>query len=297
MNKYKKVQALLLVIIILFISFNIGNKNVLAQDDAVYECTINPSYAHPISGSIEDSGGEKSIEIGSGMVNGTVYNHGIFEITSEGKMYLTFRMSLIDFTSNHSYQKQITGQNSWKDVDYEVIANGKDANGNTADISLEVDGKDTIIRVKMYVEPMGRDVIFYLYPSNYKIGNNTDFEAIHIDESNVSQQQEELESDQESTSDNNESNIQYDEKQQKVIDKNDSISSQAGLDLSTANKDYRKASINENIQESTVVMLTVLIVIIGILAVVLLILIIIYVIKAKKRREEILNQENEYDKI
>ena len=35
----------------------------------------------------------------------------------------------------------------------------------------------------MYVEPMGRDVIFYLYPSNYSEGNNTDMNATMVTES------------------------------------------------------------------------------------------------------------------
>ena len=35
----------------------------------------------------------------------------------------------------------------------------------------------------MYVEPMGRNVIFYLYPSDYSEGNNTDMNATMVTES------------------------------------------------------------------------------------------------------------------
>ena len=39
-----------------------------------------------------------------------------------------------------------------------------------------------MIRAAMYVEPMGRDVIFYIYPSDFVAGNNTDMNATIVTE-------------------------------------------------------------------------------------------------------------------
>ena len=41
---------------------------VYAESGTVYSCSINRSYSHPVSGVIEDSGGESSYATGQGMV-------------------------------------------------------------------------------------------------------------------------------------------------------------------------------------------------------------------------------------
>ena len=67
---------------------------------------IHPCYAHPVTGEIEDSGGEASYATGQGMVEGAVYTTGILEVTDSGNYYLTIRLSLMDYTSNHSFWVQ-----------------------------------------------------------------------------------------------------------------------------------------------------------------------------------------------
>ena len=150
---------------------------VKAAGGGVYTCVIHPCYAHPVTGVIEDSGGEASYATGQGMVDGAVYTTGILELTDSGEYYLTIRMSLMDYTSGHSFWVQNVGDSGWSTPALGVTGNGTDSNGATADICIQVPSENCVVRGSMYVEPMGRDVIFYLYPSDYTAGNSTDMNA------------------------------------------------------------------------------------------------------------------------
>jgi hypothetical protein len=160
---------------------------VYGASGTVYSCVINRCYAHPVTGVIEDSGGESSYATGQGMVEGCVYNSGILEVTDEGAYYLTIRLSLMDYTSGHSFLVQNVGDSGWSSPsEMGVTGNGTDSNGTTADVCMRVPSENCVVRGSMYVEPMGRDVIFYLYPSDYSEGNGTDMNATMVTESSGS---------------------------------------------------------------------------------------------------------------
>lgn len=155
-----------------------------AASGTIYTCVINRCYAHPVTGEIEDSGGESSYATGQGMVEGCVYNSGILEVTDDGAYYLTIRMSLMDYTSGHSFQVQNVGDSGWSTPsEMGVTGNGSDSNGTTSDICIRVPSENCVVRGEMYVEPMGRTVIFYFYPSDYSEGNSTDMNATMVTES------------------------------------------------------------------------------------------------------------------
>src|SRR5699024_7925833 len=101
----------------------------------------------------------------------------ILEVTDSGAYYLTIRMSLMSYTSGHSFWVQNVGDSSWSNPAVGVTGSGSDSNGATSDICIQVPSENCVVRVSMYVSPMGRDVIFYLYPSDYTAGNNTDMKA------------------------------------------------------------------------------------------------------------------------
>ena len=153
---------------------------VQAASGNVYTCTVHPCYAHPVTGEIEDSGGEASYATGQGMVDGVVYTTGILELTDSGEYYLTVRFSLMDQTSGHSFWVQNVGDSGWATPAVGVTGNGTDDNGTTADICIQVPGENCVVRCSMYVAPMGRDVVFYLYPSDYAAGNNTNMNATMV---------------------------------------------------------------------------------------------------------------------
>lgn len=151
-----------------------------AATGSVYTCTINRCYAHPVTGAVEDSGGAGSYATGQGMVEGCLYPTGILEVADDGNYYLTIRMSLMDYTSGHDFQVQSVGDSGWSSTGYAQTGTGSDSNGTTADVVIQVPSENCIVRGTMYVEPMGRNVVFYLYPSDYKEGNNTDMNATMV---------------------------------------------------------------------------------------------------------------------
>lgn len=156
-----------------------------AAGGTVYTCTINRCYAHPVTGVIEDAGGEASYATGQGMVEGCVYATGMMEVTDSGEYYLTIRMSLMDYTSGHSFWVQNVGDSDWQSPALGQTGSGTDTNGTTADITICVPSENCVVRGSMYVEPMGRDVVFYLYPSDYSEGNTTDMTPTIVTESSA----------------------------------------------------------------------------------------------------------------
>lgn len=203
--------------------------NSYAASGTVYSCIINRSYANPVDGTIEDSGGESNYATGQGMVEGCVYSNGILEVTDDGAYYLTIRMSLMDYTSGHSFWVQNVGDSGWSEPsEMGVTGNGSDSNGTTADVCIRVPSENCVVRVAMYVTSMGRDVIFYLYPSDYSEGNNTDMNAAMVTAASGA--------DEVSDADNNVSSA---ENNQTVSDRNaaalQSGSGNTSLQSSTAN--------------------------------------------------------------
>ena len=180
-KKNKILSAIMTCVLAVTLMAGFPAVKAYAASGTVYSCAINRCYAHPVTGVIEDSGGESSYATGQGMVEGCVYSNGILEVTDDGAYYLTFRMSLMDYTSGHSFQVQNVGDSGLSTPsEIGVTGNGTDSNGTTADVCMRVPSENCVVRGSMYVEPMGRDVVFYLYPSNYSEGNNTDMNATMV---------------------------------------------------------------------------------------------------------------------
>lgn len=179
--QFKKLAAALLCLALVFV-FCAGTFSVKAYADNgnVYTCVVNRCYRHPVTGIIEDSGGEASYATGQGMVEGCVYPTGILEVTAAGQYYLTIRMSLMDYTSEHTFWVQNVGDDGWMSPAAGITAYGTDTNGTTADICIEVPSESCVLRGMMYVEPMGRYVVWYMYPSDYVYGNNTDMNPAFV---------------------------------------------------------------------------------------------------------------------
>lgn len=177
-RKHRVLAGILAFALALILGAGVPAFPAYAATGNVYTSSVTPCYRHPVTGTIEDSGGESSYATGQGMVEGAVYKTGIMEVTADGSYYLTIRMSLMDYTSNHSFWVQNVGDSGWSTpAELGVTGNGTDSNGTTADICMKVPSENCVVRIGMYVEPMGRDVIFYVYPSNYSAGNSTDMKA------------------------------------------------------------------------------------------------------------------------
>lgn len=179
-EKRKISMKILGMMLALILGISFGETPVYAASGTVYTCVIHPCYSHPVTGVIEDSAGEGNYATGQGMVEGVIYPTGILEVADTGEYYLTIRLSLMDYTANHSFWVQSVGDSGWSEPALGVTGSGTDQNGATNDVCIQVPSENCVIRCGMYVEPMGRDVIFYLYPSDFTEGNNTNMNATMV---------------------------------------------------------------------------------------------------------------------
>lgn len=179
---HRFLAGIMAVMLALFMGAGISAVPVRAASGNIYSCKITPCYAHPVTGTIEDSGGSSSYATGQGMVEGAIYTTGMMEVTDSGEYYLTVRMSLVDYTSNHSFTVQNVGDSGWSSTAMGVTGTGSDTNGTTADVCIQVPSENCVVRGSMYVTPMGRNVIFYFYPSSYAAGTVDGMNATMVTE-------------------------------------------------------------------------------------------------------------------
>ena len=217
-----------ILILVVLLSFESLSKDVKAASGNVYSCQIARTYQHPVTGKVEDSGGSSSKATGQGMVEGAISSKGLLEVTDAGDYYLTFRISLVDYTSDLSFSVQKRGESRFQAQSVTQTATGKDNNGTTKDLRIKLSSQDSIIRCSMYVKPMGRNVIFYFYPGNYTTGNSVGMKALMVTTSNTSNT---------SNANNTASQQTTTASQESTAKSNDdSLNSAQGLSLSTAPK-------------------------------------------------------------
>lgn len=244
-----KKRILIFTVMISVILFALSGQNVSAKAGNVYTCKITATYEHPVTRKIEDPGGSQSKATGQGMVEGSVFSEGMMEVTQSGEIYLTFRMSLIDYTSKHSFSVQKRGASSWSDVSVVQTASGKDNNGKTSDLRMKIPAKDSVIRCSMYVNPMGRNVIFYFYPSSMTEGNSTGMKALivtkQITEVNDTKTETTATQTQQTTI------TTQTQKTTTVSSENETLNDAQGLSLSTVPKTTSKKNTSAGKEKST----------------------------------------------
>lgn len=138
-----------------------------------YTVDLQGYYAHPITGIIEDSGGEANAALGQSMVEGVVEAVGLLETDLNENQYLAFTFNLMDSISDVKIQTQGSSNDSWNDVDFEIVAEGND----NKSFLIPVPTQSTILRVSLFVKPMGRSVLFFMGAGNATVGNTTGIPA------------------------------------------------------------------------------------------------------------------------
>lgn len=135
-----------------------------------YTVDVKTHYIHPETGVIEDSGGEDAKEIGQSMTESTVSSQGLYEVGSDGN-YATVRIVLMDAVGEVSYFV------ADKPALAEITQEGVNSEGKTyADFRFKDDDITKVIKCKLYVEPMDREVIFYMTLSN-PVEGSADFKV------------------------------------------------------------------------------------------------------------------------
>lgn len=156
-------------IIILMICFT---NYSFANSPGTYTAAVIPQYRNPITGVIEDSGGEEKEAIGQGMAESTISGQGLVEIDANGNIYTTFRLNNISAMSNISFSTSSGG------AFYAVSAVNTNSAGNYADFRLQLPYVGAPVRCSMRVIPMGRDVVFFMTSSGLTPGQGDFVSAI-----------------------------------------------------------------------------------------------------------------------
>ena len=150
---------------------------VLAAEAPCEAATAQGHYRHPVTGLIEDSGGESSEALGQSMVSSVVVPEALMETGSDGQLYLSLRFNLMSNISDIYFAIQSPGDADWTPVGYESTGTGED----TQDLRFAFPGKDAILRCQLFVVPMGRAVVFYVTVDGFTEGNPGNFARMDAD--------------------------------------------------------------------------------------------------------------------
>ena len=293
MKKYIVQLKKWILILVVILSLGSLSKDVKASSGNVYSCQIARTYQHPVTGKVEDSGGNSSKATGQGMVEGAISSKGLLEVTDSGDYYLTFRISLVDYTSDLTFSVQKRGASGFQVQSVTQTATGKDNNGTTKDLRIKLPSQDSIIRCSMYVKPMGRNVIFYFYPGNYTTGNSVGMKALMVTTSNTNNTSNTSNANNTNSTASQQTTTASQESTAKSND--DSLNSAQGLSLSTAPKTTtKKKTSSEKAVGTWILILTVSMTLSGLILLGVAAVIVYYF---RKNWDKWGDDQDEYDEI
>ena len=147
----------------------------------VQTATATPTYENPATGQVEDSGGEANRELGTSMVSSTVDTHALVETDTAGKTFITVRVHLADQISNVQVETSTDGGNTFAAATATQtksdLTHGDSSPDNTSDWRFEAPSANVVIRLKLDVAAMGRQVTCFVSFSNPQDGNTVGFAA------------------------------------------------------------------------------------------------------------------------
>lgn len=203
-----------------------------AASNGIYTATATPHYRNPLTGKIEDSGGEDSEVLGQSMTESATYTKALVEVDSNGNTYITVRLKLMDNIQNPTFK-----------VDESSVSASlmqEDYSANTADYRMKVASENSVIRCSMYVVPMGRDVIFFITVSNLNSGSGDFVTSISVNNNKSNNSSNNANSSNNSYSNNNSGN-NNNSSYKPAESSNNSSSSKSSDKKSNKNSDKKKS--------------------------------------------------------
>ena len=153
----KKILQINIILMMLFMFIS----PVSALNDGTYLVSRSTSYTNPLTGKTEDGG--ENIALGESMVSNIVESQLLVEQIN-GKYYITVGLGLASNVSNVRF-KVMTSSGSMSSVSATKTGSSS-ANGDTVNhYRLQVSSLELYISPIMYVNPMGRDVQFFIKPN------------------------------------------------------------------------------------------------------------------------------------
>lgn len=160
-------------VVVLALMAGITAVQALALSNGIYIAKATPHYKHPVTGVIEDSGGEGSAVLGQSMTESALYNKALVEVDNKGTTYITVRLKLMDNIENPEFE--VDG----KSVSASLMQ--EDYSENTADYRMKVPSEKSVIKCSMYVVPMGRQVKFFITVSDLTSGSGDFITSVTVD--------------------------------------------------------------------------------------------------------------------
>lgn len=170
----KLIRALCGMVVMLVLAASITSVPARAADNGIYIAAATSHYRHPITGEIEDAGGDGSAVLGQSMTESALYPEALVEVDPQGNTYVTIRLKLMDNIEDPQFQ--VDGD--WVSADLMQ----EDYSVNTADYRMYVYSEYSVIRCNMYVVPMGREVIFYITVSDLTPGSDDFITSVTVEE-------------------------------------------------------------------------------------------------------------------
>lgn len=203
-----------------------------AASNGIYTATATPHYKNPLTGKIEDSGGEDSEVLGQSMTESATYTKALVEVDSNGNTYITVRLKLMDNIQNPTFK--VDGNSVSASLMQE------DYSANTADYRMKVASENSVIRCSMYVVPMGRDVIFFITVSNLNSGSGDFVTSISVNNNKSNNSSNNANSSNNSYSNNNSGN-NNNSSYEPAESSNNSSSSKSSDKKNNKNSDKKKS--------------------------------------------------------
>lgn len=225
-------KALCSMVVMLALVAGITAIPAYAASNGIYTATATPHYRNPLTGKIEDSGGEDSEVLGQSMTESATYTKALVEVDSNGNTYITVRLKLMDNIQNPTFK--VDGSS--------VLASlmQEDYSANTADYRMKVESENSVIRCSMYVVPMGRDVIFFITVSNLNSGSGDFVTSISVNNNKSNNSSNNANSSNNSYSNNNSGN-NNNSSYEPVESSNNSSSSKSSDKKNNKNSDKKKS--------------------------------------------------------
>ena len=168
------------MVVVLALMAGISTIPALAASNGIYTATATSHYKHPVTGIIEDSGGEGSYVLGQSMTESALNKAALVEVDPQGNTFATVRLNLMDNIQNPQFQVDGSRNGNFSAVSATVMQ--EDFTENTTDFRMQVPDENAVIRCNMYVIPMGREVIFYITVGNLQSGSGDFIASVKVEQ-------------------------------------------------------------------------------------------------------------------
>lgn len=158
MKRSKRLLAWLCPLVLLM-TCCIPSVRAAGTEPGVYTADMVVSYYNPDTGTVDD-GGTSNAALGDGMCRSATNKTCLVEVDQDGSVWITVRLLLQSSCKDVALYSR-TGYNSYSQASYEITS--EDAGTDSIDYRIKVADVGTKLKASMYVTPMGRDVLWYLY--------------------------------------------------------------------------------------------------------------------------------------